>query len=498
MQAGGASLPHFSSHWQARFWIRSLTVVFWLQALSCHDARPVSVLPRESLASWDRVLASADEQLDFDEVTALLAPGRSEGEAGMSARDRLAPYIREVRSRSTNEDDDERKVALLNECVLPAIRRGESGEFRWLHDAFSSELGPCVVNALLYLIAADAVSSSLEIVLVPSHVYLRQRRQGAVRNIEVTRSGEHLTERYYQQWISEKPALTNAFPPDEKYLEKLVRTTSRREFTAVLILMNAQKADGIEKRRALDLARRLAPESMTTMLALGNSYRLERNFVEARKWYDRAALFYPCTPVVYRERALSLVLEGNPDQALIDYDRALELAPRCAPYHLERAVVLQKLDRPALTIEACSSALALMPDLAGARRLRAQGYGVQQEFRSALADYSYLDSHGQSEPTDSVFKGLFRLGLGDLDMAWVDFSRAIEAVPGNPLAWRGRGLYFRMKKQYPEAIKDFSKAIELEPSDPELYILRAKAYAAIGDDVRFNADYEKANQVRKK
>lgn len=392
----------------------------------------------------------------------------------------------------------ERKIALLNQYVLPAIRRGECSDFRWLHDAFSSELGPCLVNALLYVIAADAVSIPLELVVVPSHVYLRHRGEGALRNVEVTRSGEHLPERYYQKWISENPSLINAFPPDDKYLDKLVVTTSRREYTALLLLLNAQRPRGIDKTHALDLARRLAPNTMTTLLALGNHCRFEKRFEEARGWYDRAIAASPYVPVLYRERALSLVLQGRPAQALDDYDRALELAPRCAPYHLERALVLQQLERPNLTIQACSSALALMPDLAAARRLRAQGYGSQQDFRLALEDYAYLKSHGQSEPADSVFEGLFRLGAGDLELAGENFERAIEAVPRNPLAWRGRGLYFRMKKQYPEAIKDFSKAIELDSTDPELYLLRAKAYAAIGDDARSTSDVERATQLRNK
>nr|MCW1970514.1 protein kinase [Anaerolineae bacterium] len=53
----------------------------------------------------------------------------------------------------------------------------------------------------------------------------------------------------------------------------------------------------------------------------------------------------------------------------------------------------------------------------------------------------------------------------DYDRAMADYSKAIELNPNNPDYWKSRGVSYWWKKDYDRAIADLSKAIELNPNN---------------------------------
>ena len=64
--------------------------------------------------------------------------------------------------------------------------------------------------------------------------------------------------------------------------------------------------------------------------------------------------------------------------------------------------------------------------------------------------------------------------------ALVAFNLAVESNR-NHLAYFQRGRTYMKLKNYPEAIIDFSKAIELNPENSDAYFRRGKAYRKIGE-----------------
>lgn len=78
----------------------------------------------------------------------------------------------------------------------------------------------------------------------------------------------------------------------------------------------------------------------------------------------------------YYERS---VVEGEGrmyQQALNDIDKAIEMAPRVADYHLQRAVVLVSVNMLEECVEACSKTIELNPDIVAAYRIL--GYAKYQ------------------------------------------------------------------------------------------------------------------------
>lgn len=70
------------------------------------------------------------------------------------------------------------------------------------------------------------------------------------------------------------------------------------------------------------------------------------------------------------------------------------------------------------------------------------------------------------------FRGNIRDRMNDVDGALKDFSKAIELNPAYTLAYNNRGIILGLKGEMENALADFNKAIELEPDYRDAYYNR--------------------------
>lgn len=92
-------------------------------------------------------------------------------------------------------------------------------------------------------------------------------------------------------------------------------------------------------------------------------------------------------------------------------------------------------------------------------------------------------------------RGLRYRKKGDYTQAIKDFDKTIELKPDNARAYRNRGIAYRKKGDYDRAIKDYDKAIELNPLYAEAYINRGRAYRMKGDYDQAIKDYDMAIEL---
>lgn len=71
--------------------------------------------------------------------------------------------------------------------------------------------------------------------------------------------------------------------------------------------------------------------------------------------------------------------------------------------------------------------------------------------------------------------------LKDEAGAWKDLDAAIKANPKDPLYHQTGGFFYSSKKDWPKAIGEFSKAIELKPDFAEAYQARAATKSQTND-----------------
>ena len=166
-------------------------------------------------------------------------------------------------------------------------------------------------------------------------------------------------------------------------------------------------------------------------------------------------------------------MSGRGAEAIVHYDRAIELSPRCARAYNNRGGAHLILSDHAEAISDFNKAIDLSPTYISAYHNRAN---------------AYLDSE-------------------QYDRAITDYTRAIELNPQFAKAYFGRGFAHLALGHYDEAIRDYTQAIRLNPAYARAYYTRAIGYAhleerekavrdmlqAVALDQTLRADVQKAS-----
>lgn len=118
------------------------------------------------------------------------------------------------------------------------------------------------------------------------------------------------------------------------------------------------------------------------------------------------------------------------------------------------------------------------------------------DFKSAVKDFSIVVASGRATYVDHYNRGTayfqlkkYKEALADLDKAYSMNSQYV-----NTLLNRGLTKYYL--KDYDGAIKDFSVGMEIDPTMKNLYLGRAFAYQAKGDEAKANADNNTAAKLQ--
>jgi len=93
------------------------------------------------------------------------------------------------------------------------------------------------------------------------------------------------------------------------------------------------------------------------------------------------------------------------------------------------------------------------------------------------------------------FWGFFHNYNGHYDQAISDFNKSIEINPSYAGAYNNRGLAYCNKGQYDQAISDYNKALEINPAYADAYYNRANAYYSRGDYAKSWDDVKRAQNL---
>jgi tetratricopeptide (TPR) repeat protein len=162
---------------------------------------------------------------------------------------------------------------------------------------------------------------------------------------------------------------------------------------------------------------------------------------------------------IYSTRANVWYLKGNFDNAIADYQAAINHSPKLS-------AALQGLGN---------------------------SYFRKSEFRSAIKAYS--DALAVEKKSAELYnnRGLAQLDVGEFSSAVKDFGEAIKLNPKFSFAYNNRGIAHSRYKQFEAAIRDFTKAIEIDPKFVDAYMSRASVLIAEKNDLDGGVrDYEKA------
>lgn len=157
---------------------------------------------------------------------------------------------------------------------------------------------------------------------------------------------------------------------------------------------------------------------------------------------------------------------GNHAEAIATIDKVLALVPQAAEFHLSKAAFLFATGDFSRARAAAEKALALDPRLAGAHSMLGLICGALREFAPALACHERALQLSPSDPRLWLEKArtLSEMGRADALNA-CDRASALGANPAE--VWTARGYAHAQSNAVIQALSDYRKALEADPSSSE-------------------------------
>jgi tetratricopeptide (TPR) repeat protein len=227
----------------------------------------------------------------------------------------------------------------------------------------------------------------------------------------------------------------------------------------------------------------------------GQDHRLAKHYNEALADYNRAIELDPGNAWVIIGRGVTYQLTERYGEALADYNRAIELDPGNAWAIIGRGVTYQLTERYGEALADYNRGIELDPGSAWAIVGRGEAYRLMRRYDEALADYNRGIELDPGNAWAIVGRGeAYRL-MGRYGEALADYNRGIELDPGSAWAIVGRGAAYRLMGRYGEALADYNRGIELDPGSAWAIGHRGETYRLMGRYDEALADYNRAIEL---
>jgi tetratricopeptide (TPR) repeat protein len=196
--------------------------------------------------------------------------------------------------------------------------------------------------------------------------------------------------------------------------------------------------------------------------------------------------------IALEERGANHRTNGRYEEALADFDRAIELDPEDDWAIISRGQTHRTMGRYAEALADFDRAIELEPESGWAIISRGETYEAMGRYAEALADF---DRAIELEPESGwaiANRGETYEAMGRYAEALADFDRAIELDPEDDWAIINRGQTYQAMGRYAEALADFDLTTGLDPEDGLAANLREQAYQAMGRHVEELAGLDRA------
>ena len=222
---------------------------------------------------------------------------------------------------------------------------------------------------------------------------------------------------------------------------------------------------------------------------------------DERLWGDNVSKT-PGSARVWCEWGMAYVHAGALDEAIVTFDRALELDPRYFHGWLDRGIARADAHRYAQAIRDYDQAIALKPDLPDAWYNRSNAWFSLGRPDEALRDLDQAIALRPDYVEAYVNRGVIHAAAGDSAAALHDYDQAIAVNPDCVQAYVNRGLIQAAAGHSAEALSDYDQAIALQPDCVEAWYNRGTAHARAGrleeamydldEAIRLKPDYVEA------
>jgi len=271
-------------------------------------------------------------------------------------------------------------------------------------------------------------------------------------------------------------------------------------------------------------AARKSPHKARPNYNLGLAYYKSGNFRQALLDYNKAIDIKPGYLEAYINRGIVYDDTGNFTQALSDDNKAIQINPQVSESYFNRGLSFSKQGNLNQAISDFTKAIELNPDYAEGYINRGSIYEIQGNLTQALSNYNkaiqlyppvalptdndiwlgrintisignVLKSNYTSYADAYYNRGCVYDKQGNLTGALSDYNTAIEINPDYANAYNNRGYIYSRQGNFSQAISDFNKAIGINPNVAGYYYNRAISYYGSKDYLKALADAHRAQDL---
>ena len=185
----------------------------------------------------------------------------------------------------------------------------------------------------------------------------------------------------------------------------------------------------------------------------------------------------------------------NNQEALVSYDKALELNSGLEEAWFGKGFALDELKRYPEAIASYDKALAIKPDKSEAWYNRGFALDELKRYPEAIASY---DKALAIKPDAEAWynRGIALYELKHYPEAIASYDKALAIKPDKSEAWYNRGIALDELKHYPEAIASYDKALTIKPDKSEAWYNRGIALYELKHYPEAIASYDKALAIK--
>jgi tetratricopeptide (TPR) repeat protein len=261
--------------------------------------------------------------------------------------------------------------------------------------------------------------------------------------------------------------------------------------TIVVPMLGDEPTDERAKQATEELARGVAlVEAMggkltaTDYFSQGSSFQYNGDYEQAIAAYDKALQLRPTYAEALDSKGVALGQQSNWEDALAMFDKATRVNPNYVWAWSNRSAALSKVGRYEEALESADKALRLNPKLPDAwqaqgialRWLMRWAQSLEASERAILLKPDFASAWGN--------KGYVLVKQGRLTEALPALNKAIAFKRSNANLWYDRAYFYAESQDTENALADLERAIELDAS-LKARLSTDEDFAALGSNLDF-------------
>lgn len=196
---------------------------------------------------------------------------------------------------------------------------------------------------------------------------------------------------------------------------------------------------------------------------------------QIKVWRDSVTLWskeiqFYSNPTAHVNRGNAYIELGKYQQAIDDYNKAIQLDPLFAKAYVNRGIAYSYLRRYQKALQDFSTAISLDMQNSPLYFNRGNVFKALGLYERAIEDYTSALALNSDNVDAYNNRGTTYLKLRKLKLAIKDFTSAIKRDPENDKAYANRGIAFERHGEYRQAINDYKVSARLGNREAQKYL----------------------------